>query len=105
MVSHSGSGSTHKKLVLFVVLVTKSCPTCDHKDVTQWTVAHQASLSMEFSRQEYWSGLPFPSPEYLPHSEFESMSPALASRFFTAEPPGKPQKELVDFRQTTKSLG
>jgi len=66
MVSHSGSGSTHKKLVLFIVLVTKSCPTCGHKDVTQWTVAHQPSLSMEFSRQEHWSGLPFPSPEYLP---------------------------------------
>ena len=43
------------------VLVTQSCPTL----VTPWTVAHQAPLSMEFSRQEYWSGLPFPSPEAL----------------------------------------
>ena len=39
-------------------LVAKSCPTL----ATPWTVAHQASLSMGFSRQEYWSGLPFPSP-------------------------------------------
>ena len=39
-------------------LVTQSCLTL----ATPWTVAHQASLSMEFSRQEYWSGLPFPSP-------------------------------------------
>ena len=44
---------------------------------TPWTVAHQAPLSMEFSRQEYWSGLPFPSPEDLPDPEIESRSPAL----------------------------
>ena len=44
--------------------------------VTPRTVAHQASLSMEFSRQEYWSGLPFPSPEDLPDPEIEPWSPA-----------------------------
>ena len=44
--------------------------------VTPRTVACQASLSMEFSRQEYWSGLPFPSPEELPNSGIESWSPA-----------------------------
>ena len=42
-----------------------------------WTVAHQAPLSMGFSRQEYWSGLPFPSPEDLPDPGIESRSPAL----------------------------
>ena len=42
-----------------------------------WTVAHQASLSMEFSRQEYWSGLPFPSPGDLPDPGIEPGSPAL----------------------------
>ena len=42
-----------------------------------WTVAHQAPLSMEFSRQEYWSGLPFPSPGHLSDSGIESGSPAL----------------------------
>ena len=49
---------------------------------TLWTVACQAPLSMEFSRQEYWSGLPFPSPGYLPNPGIEPMSPAL-SRLIT----------------------
>ena len=57
---------------------------------TPWTVAHQDPLSMGFSRQEYWSGLPFPSPENLPNPRIESASPALADGFFTTEPPGKP---------------
>ena len=54
--------------------------------VTPWTVAHQAPLSMGFSRQEYWSGLPCPPPGDLPDSGIEPeslMSPALAGRFFT----------------------
>ena len=58
--------------------------------VTPWTVACQASLSMEFSRQEYWSGLPFPSLGDLPDPEIKPMSPALAGGFFTSEPPRKP---------------
>ena len=65
---------------------------------TPWTVAHHAPLSMGFSRQEYWSGLPFPSPEDLPYPGIEPtspMSPALAGGFFTAEPPEKPKK-VVD---------
>ena len=45
--------------------------------VTQWTVAHHVPLSMGFSRQEYWSGLPFPSPEDLPNPGIEPRSPAL----------------------------
>ena len=52
------------------------------------TIVHQAPLSMGFSRQEYWSGLPFPSPEDLPKPETEPMTPAVG--FFTSEPPGKP---------------
>ena len=51
--------------------------------VTLQTVARQAPLSMRFSRQEYWSGLPFPPPGHLPNPEIEPASPALASRFFT----------------------
>ena len=54
--------------------------------VTLWTVAHQAPLSMEVSRQEYWSGLPFPSPGDLPDPGIKPaslMSPALAGIFFT----------------------
>ena len=60
--------------------------------VTLWTVARQASLSMGFSRQQYWSRLPFPSPRNLPDSGIEPtslMSPELAGKFFTTEPPGK----------------
>ena len=56
--------------------------------VTPWTVAYWAPPSMGFSRQEYWSGLPFSSPGDLPDSGTESVSPALACEFFTAEPPG-----------------
>ena len=55
--------------------------------VTLWTVAHQAPLSMEFSKQKYWSGLPFPSPGGLPHPWIEPLSlasPALTSGFFTS---------------------
>ena len=55
-----------------MLLVAKSCPTL----CTLKTVAHQDPLSMEFSRQEYWSGLPFPSPEDLPDPGIKSTSPA-----------------------------
>ena len=51
--------------------------------VTPWTVAHQAPQCMGFSRQEYWSELPFPSPGDLPNPGMEHKSPALAGRFFT----------------------
>ena len=51
--------------------------------VTLWTVAHQAPLSMGFSRQEYWSGLPCPSPGDLPDPGIEPMSPALAGGYLT----------------------
>ena len=68
--------------------------------VTPWTVSlHQAPLSMEFSRQEYWSGLPFPPPGNLPNPGMEltsPVSPALAGRFFTIEPSGKPQASEVN---------
>ena len=55
-----------------------------------WTVACQAPPSMEFSRQEYWSGMTFPSPGDLPDPEIKSTSPALAGGFLTTEPHGKP---------------
>ena len=58
--------------------------------VTLWTVACQAPLSTGFPRQEYWSGLPFPSPGDPPDPEIEPVSPALIADFFTTEPPGKP---------------
>ena len=55
--------------------------------VTPWTVAHQAPLSMEFSRQKYWSGLPFPSPGDLPDSGIEPRSPAMRADALLSEPP------------------
>ena len=60
---------------------------------TPWTVARQVPLSMEFSRQEYWSGLPFPPPGDLPDAGNKPTflaSPALAGRFFTTPPSEKP---------------
>ena len=53
-----------------------------------WTVACQAPLSMQFSRPEYWSGLPFPPPGDLPHPGIKRKSPALAGGFFSTEPAG-----------------
>ena len=57
--------------------------------VTPWTVAYQASPSMGFSRQEYWSGLPFPSSGDFPDPGIELRSPALEADALTSEPPGK----------------
>ena len=57
--------------------------------VTPWTAAHQVPLSRGFPRQEYWSGLPFPSPGDLPNPGIKPKSLALADRFFTTELPGK----------------
>ena len=58
-----------------------------------WTIACQAPLSMEFSRQEYWNRLPFPTLGDLPDPGIKALPPvfpALAGRFFTTKPPGKP---------------
>ena len=57
--------------------------------VTPWTVAHQTFLSMEFSRQEHWSGLPFLALGDLSNSEIEPKSPALQAESLPSEPPGK----------------
>ena len=65
---------------------------------TLWTVAHQAPLTMEFPRQEYWIGLPFPSPGDLPDPGTEPTSPASAGGFFTTKLPGKPLEEYTMLR-------
>jgi len=57
--------------------------------VTPWTVAYQALLSMAFSRQEYWGGLPFPSPD-LPNPGIKLGSPELQADSLLSEPSGKP---------------
>ena len=74
------------------VLVTWSYPTlCKPMDV-----ACQAPMSMEFSRQEYWSGLPFPSPGDLPNPGIEPGSPTLQADSLPSEPPGKPHCGQID---------
>ena len=60
---------------------------------TLWTVARQAPLSMGFSRQECWSGLPFPSPGDLPDPGIEPGSSALQADALPSEPPGKPEEK------------
>ena len=69
---------------------------------TPWTVARQAPLSMRFSRQECWSGLPFPSPGDLPDPGIEPGSPALESDALTYDPPGKPKTQWTRLLNTIK---
>ena len=76
--------------LLCCCLVANMYPTL----ASSWTVARQAPLSMGFFRQEYWSGLPFPSPGDLPDSGNRTHISCTAGAFFTAEPPGKPQRSL-----------
>ena len=77
---------------LVLCSVAQSCPTlCDPKD----PVAHQAPLSMGFSRQDYWSGLPFPSPGNLPNPGIEPWSPTLQVDSLPSEPLGKPHLTLI----------
>ena len=83
-------GNVYMKLLICIKLLLLSHFSCVQLCATLCTTAHQAPLSMGFSRQEYWSGFPFPSPGDLPNLGIEPMSPALAGRFSTTEPPGKP---------------
>ena len=87
--------------VVVIALVTKSCPTLgDPIDCS----TPGSSLFMGFPRKEFWSGLPFPPPRGLPHPEMEPASPALAGRFFTAEPPGKPGNYIAAFQKPSGHL-
>ena len=84
------------------VCVSRSVVTESHDSMD--CVAHQVPLSMEFSRQEYWSGLQFPPPGDLPYPGIKLMSPvapALVGRFFTTDPPGKP----ISVTQSRKNQG
>ena len=81
--------------------------SCIQLFAAPWTVAHQAPLSMGSSRQEYWSGLPCPSPRDLPDPGIEPESPespALVGRFFTTVPLGKQTPIRVPFRGHIGSL-
>ena len=67
---------------------------------TPWTVAYQAPPPMGFSRQEYWSGLPFPSPGDLPDPGIKPRFPALEADALTSEPPGKPHSDKRPLRRS-----
>ena len=85
--THLRSFCTHTTILVFTFSVCVLSRCCRVRlFVTLWTVAHRAPLSLEFSRQEYWSGLPCPPPGTLPHPGIEPVSytsPSLAGRFFT----------------------
>ena len=72
------------------VLDAQLCPA-----VIPWTIASQAPLSMGFSKQEYWSGLPFPSPGDLPDPGIKPRFPALQADSLLSEPPGKLLKDVT----------
>src|SRR5574340_513396 len=81
-----------EKLSMPIILLRKQkvkSLSCVRLFVTPWTVAYQAPPSLEFSRQEYWSGLPFPSPEDLPDPGIEPRSPALQADSLLTELQGK----------------
>ena len=65
---------------------------------TPWTVAYQAPLFMGFSRQEYWSGLPFPSPGDLPDPGIKPRSPAMQADALPSEPPGKHVEGKIELK-------
>ena len=67
---------------------------------TPWTVALQAPLFIEFSRQEYWSGLPFPSPGDLSHPGIEPASPTLEADSLPSESPGKYERGVLIIQQS-----
>ena len=85
-----GQSETHEE-----VFASHACSVVSWPFVTPWTVPRHGPLPMGFPRQEYWSGLPFPSPGDLPEPGIEPVSPALAGKFFTTEPPGKPVRRSV----------
>ena len=86
------------------IYVSVSCSVMSHSE-TQWTVAHQAPLPMELSRQEYWSGLPFPSPGDLLDLGIELRSPASQADSLLSEPPGKPIETPPNILSHRSALG
>ena len=83
-------------VVSSVVLSEVKSLSCVRLFVTPWTVVYKAPLSVEFSRQEYWSGLPFPSPGDLPHPGIKPGSPTLKLDTLPSDPPGKPLSKCLD---------
>ena len=89
----------HLQLLLLLLSRFSRVQLC----VTPQTAAHQVPPSLGFSRQEHWSGLPFPSLGDLPNPGIKSASPALADKFFTTEPQGRPSCCIHLFHQTEQT--
>ena len=85
------SSCTSSQIIYHLLIVYVSHSVVSNQlFATSWTVAQQVPLSLEFSRQEYWSGLQFPSPRDLPNPEIKPWSPSLQAGSLPSEPPGKP---------------
>ena len=92
LLQHNSLTSWHGSVLVRTCLSELKSLSCVRLFATLWTVAYQVPLSMGFSRQEYWSGLPYPSPEDLPNPGIEPGSPSLQA---DALPPGPPGKSKV----------
>jgi len=92
------TSNLHWPSVLHMIVYMFQCKSLSRVQlfVTPWTVAHQAPPFMGFSKQEYWSGLPFPSPGDLPNPGIEPRSPTLQADTLNSEPPGKLSKLPYD---------
>ena len=94
---------THRRKCCYILFIISPFETrvssfnCAQLFATAWTAAHQAPLSMGFSRQGYWSGLPFPFPGDLPHPAIEPGFPALQAGSLLTELPGKPWENTHSF--------
>ena len=88
------TGTCMSSLIFAFVLARPRMCSVTSSSLQPHGLARHAPLSMEFSRQEYLRGLPFPPPWGLPDPGIEPTSPALAGRFFTTEPPGKPKDQV-----------
>ena len=95
----NGKGEYLKYIVKKVQVKLLSCVQLFS---TPWTIAHQAPLSIGFSRQEYWYGWPFLSPGDLSHPGIEPTSPEMAGGLFTTEPPGKSPIILIQWWNLAK---
>ena len=83
----------YKKCIYIYKYIYKYIFTLKYIFATPWTVAHQAPLSVEFSRQEYWSRQPFPSPVDLPNRGIKPGSPALQANSLLSAPPAPPDRD------------
>ena len=86
-----------------MLIVKVKSLSCVRLCETPWTVVHQAPLSMGFSRQEYWSGLPFHSPEDLSDPGIKPGSPALQADSLPSEPPGSQGAKLARGMKVTRT--